>query len=511
MTISDEHILSGAFDPNANISTNVYHMSHRLVNIWRLATTKANGAVSIWRYDESQGIWKPDGESFIRQEVDRVAAEFVSNHLANELIASVKAKAYTPDLRLGETSNKIVCENGTLNLETGEFEETFSSDEYHITRLPINFDPRAECPNFERFLDQVVGSPEDKDAIIEFIGYCLLKAYVYEIIVLLTGEGANGKSILLSVIKQFFGSENVSSVTPQQLEKSRFASAQLFGKLACIAGDIPSQPLQYTGLLKMLTGGDLIHAEHKNRDPFDFLNYAKLIFSANKVPESWDSSHAFYRRFRIIDFPNQFTPEDKNFIPRDQLLASLTTENERSGLLNLALEGLKRLRSQGQLSGEKSIEVKRMDYIRRSDPAHYFFERFVYHNPEEPYLPKSELYNLYTRFCSSIGKVAVADTTFAKKVKRLIPYVGESRPRKDEGDQRVTVWTGVGFNMLEYEKELSGQGGQGGQGILPNSGSGDHLQKPSKGRNTDHPDHSDQQDRRMKRRLRELANGGVSE
>jgi putative DNA primase/helicase len=487
-----EDVLSGSFDPNAKISTNVYYLAHRFLKQCHFATAKANGGVPIWRYEESEGIWKDDGESYIRKEVDRAAAEFTSTHLANELVASLKAKVYTPTLRLGENSNKIVCQNGLLNLETGELEETFNPEEYHVTRLPIVYDPAAECPNFLKFLDDVIAYPEDKEAIIEFIGYCLFKQYVFEIVVMLVGEGANGKSILLSVIKQFLGSENVSSVTPQQLEKSRFASAQLFGKLADICGDIPAQPLQYTGLLKMLTGGDLVHAEHKNRDPFDFVNYAKLIFSANQVPESWDASHAFYRRFRIIDFPNQFTPESKNFVPRDQLLESLTLESEKSGLLNLALGGLKRLRSQGQLSGERSITEKRMDYIQRSDPAHYFFEKFMYQDPEAPFFPKSLLYDMYVKFANCLDKVAIADTTFAKKVKRLVPYVGESKPR--EGDQRVTVWTGFRFRQQEYDDELAGRGGRGGQGILANCEKTEDPEiLPSWPKNTDHPDHPDQE------------------
>jgi putative DNA primase/helicase len=319
-----------------------------------------------------------------------------------------------------------------------------------------------------KFLDEIVSTPDDKQAIIEFIGYMLFKMYVYEIIMLLVGEGANGKSILFSVIKDFLGSENITSVTPQQLEKRPFASANLHGKLACIAGDIPSQPLQHTSWLKKLTGGDVVHAEHKNQDPFDFLNHAKLIFSANQVPESWDSSTAFYRRFRIIDFPNQFTPEDKNYLPRDQLLEKLTSEKEKSGILNIALEGLKRLRSQGQLTGESTITKKRLDYIKRSDPAHYFFERFIEHDVQAPYFPKSYLYDFYVKFCHSINKVPIADQTFGKKMKRLVPYVGESRPH--EGDKRVTVWTGLSFDQIEFDKEMAGHSGHSGQGfsLTPN-------------------------------------------
>jgi len=459
-----EYSLSSVFDPNGNTSENVFSMGEQLLRSHSFYSPGASKRHPIWVYGQATGIWTPEGEDQIRVQVREALSTCFNTHIMNEIVAYIKAASYKPDIELGGTETKIVCENGTLDMTTGDFEERFYPDEYHIARIPVTYDPEAKCPHFLKFLDEVTASADDREALIEFVGYCLFKIYVYEIIVLLVGEGANGKSILLSVIKSFLDSKNVSSVSPQQLEKSRFASAQLHGKLACISGDIPSQPLQYTGHIKTITGGDLIPAEHKNLAPFDFVNHAKLIFSANQVPETWDSSRAFFRRFRIIDFPNQFSPTDKNFIPRDLLLKQILSETEKSGILNLALDGLKRLRKQGHLTGETTIDEKRSEYVRRSDPAQYFFERFLTHDTEAPTLRKSVLYDMYVKYCHFIGKVPIADTTFGKKVKRLIPYAGESKPR--EGDQRITVWTGIGLDYVLFDNEIkSGHGGQGGHRI----------------------------------------------
>jgi putative DNA primase/helicase len=424
----------------------------------------------IWRYNPDEGIWKDDGEQLIQSRLSMIQDARFRTHLVNEVMNKVRYQSYDFQRELGGPPEKIVCENGILNLETLEFENQYEKSEYHITKLPVTYTKDAVCPNFQRFLEQVTGSEADREALIEFFGYCLFKDYPYEIIVMLVGEGANGKSILLNVLKTFLGMDNCTSITPQQLERSRFGSAQLHGKLADIAGDIPSRPLKYTGIIKMLCGSDPIHAEHKNRDPFDFQNYAKLIFSANQVPESWDDTDAFYRRFRIIDFPNQFTPDNPDYIPRPQLMEKLTNDQELSGILNMALEGLRRLREQGHLSGQPSIDEAKNDYIRRSDPAHYFFKEFLYQDSEAEQVPKQDLYDLYCRFAHATGTTPISYNYFNKKIKRLVPYTYDSRPRAGE-DQRITVWNGIGIDR-ENLKEVIEENGQTGQGILSNESPG---------------------------------------
>lgn len=66
------------------------------------------------------------------------------------------------------------------------------------------------------------------------------------------------------------------------------------------------EALKNTGILKKLTGGDSIPAEKKFRPPFQFVNHAKLLFSANEIPMTEDETDAFYSRLIIINFPNQF-------------------------------------------------------------------------------------------------------------------------------------------------------------------------------------------------------------
>ena len=127
------------------------------------------------------------------------------------------------------------------------------------------------------------------------------------------------------------------------MDKYRFALANLYGKHVNTFADLKPLKLSETGSFKMLVSGDSITGEHKFGQPFTFRNYAKLIFSANEILESDDKSVAFYRRWLIIHCNKMFQKGAED----TKLIMKLTTPEELSGLLNLALISLKQLIDEG--------------------------------------------------------------------------------------------------------------------------------------------------------------------
>jgi phage/plasmid-associated DNA primase len=118
---------------------------------------------------------------------------------------------------------------------------------------------------------------------------------------------------------------------------NRFAVAELYGKLANIDADMSTEALRNTGILKKLTGGGPIPAERKFKPPFRFVNYAKLLFSANEIPQTPDETDAFFARLIIINFPKQFI-EGANADP--YLFEKISTDKELSGFLYILLKRL---------------------------------------------------------------------------------------------------------------------------------------------------------------------------
>ena len=123
-----------------------------------------------------------------------------------------------------------------------------------------------------------------------------------------------------------------------QALNERFKTAELFGKLANIFADLPTKNIDDNGIFKALVGEDYLTVEKKNKNPFSFQSYARLLFSCNSIPKNYgDRSDGFYRRLIIMRF-NKSVPPDK----RDpDLLAKFSSEAD--GIFRFALEGLKRL------------------------------------------------------------------------------------------------------------------------------------------------------------------------
>jgi putative DNA primase/helicase len=263
------------------------------------------------------------------------------------------------------------------------------------------------------------------------------------------GDGENGKSTFLALVRVFLGIENVSGPSLQDLINNRFASADLFGKLANIHADIPNKPLKVTGKFKMLTGGDLIYAEKKHRDAFKFVNTAKLLFSANEIPQTEDKTRAFYRRWVFIDFPWKFTddPNDSNKNKDPYILEKITTPEELSGLLNWALEGLHRLLEHGGFSDERSPEEISEIYERMSDPIKAFIEDRLEVNPEK-FAPKDAVYNAYSEYMRERG-VPVKDKNVFSRMLPARVSIEEYRPQV-KGKQ-VRCWKGIALKETQLQ------------------------------------------------------------
>ena len=387
-------------------------------------------------YVYKDGFYQPYGEVLIKKICkEKLQKEYRKNR-ATEVIDYIKASTYVK--RREEPPNLIPLKNGILDLDKMEL-KPHSPEYMFFNKLPVKYDPNAKCPNIDKFHREITGSKEDVQILEEVIGFCLYREYFIAMALMLVGEGSNGKSTWLNLVKTFLGFENVSSRGLQELEENRFAKADLHHKLANIYADLPDKALQRTGTFKMLTGRDPITAERKFQNSFQFVNYAKLLFSANKVPEAYDDTDAFFRRWIIIKFPNQFVgdKEDSN------ILKKLTTEEELSGLLNKALKALKRLLKKGRFSYSKTIEEIREDYIRKSSPISAFIMDCL-ELDSDAFIVKKELYSLFAEYCRIRNIPSVTQDTFFKNLPRYIA-VTDFRP-KIEG-KRPPVFKGIRLNI----------------------------------------------------------------
>ena len=387
-------------------------------------------------YVFNDGFYQPYGEILIKQQCKaRLGKEYRKNR-AEEVIDYIKVSTYIN--RKEEPPNLIPLANGVLDINTMEL-KPYNPDHMFFNKIPVKYDPKADCPNIKRFLNEVTATKEDIDILLEVIGFCLYREYVIAKALMLVGGGSNGKSTFLNLLKAFLGKENVSGRSLQELEENRFAKADLHHKLANIYADLPDKALWRTGTFKMLTGRDLITAERKFQHSFTFENYAKLLFSANKVPEAYDDSDAFFRRWLIIVFPNQFINEKAD----PYILQKLTTPEELSGLLNLVLPALKRLLEKGQFSYSRTTEEIREDYTRKSSPIAAFVMDCL-EVDSDAFIIKQDLYNAFAVYCRERKIPCVTKDTFFKNLPQHIPVI-DHRPKIN--GVRVVTFKGIRYSQ----------------------------------------------------------------
>lgn len=403
-----------------------------------------NGDETIYVYQD--GVYLPTGDTIIKEEAEKLLGNKTRQHYVNEVVFDVRVSTYE---RQAEKKNiwLINMKNGIFNLK--EMTVTPHDEElFLITQLPVKYNPEADCPNIKKFLSEII-IKEDIPIIQELFGYCLWRDYHIQKAFMFVGDGANGKSTLINVFKSFLGVDNISSVALQEIGTNRFAMARLHGKLANIYPDLPDAALRQTGRFKMLTGGDPIEAERKFKKPFNFTNYAKLIYSTNKVPETDDPSSAFFRRWVFVNFPNKFEGEkaDKKMIDK------ITTEEELSGLFNWAIDGLKRILERGIFSKSISTEKTRDLYERMSSPVAAFVKDMTKFE-SLGYTTKSKMYKKFINYCKKNNLPTVANNIFARKLLEFAQNVVAGR-MKIEGRQ-TTVWQGIILLTPEEKKNKGG-------------------------------------------------------
>ena len=370
-------------------------------------TTRDNEEVLYYE----NGIYKLDGETIIKEEAQRLV-EKCTTRMRIEILNTIVVSTYVE--RDAFDSNPTL-----INLKNGIFDMTAMKLMPHShaipfrTQLDVSYDQRAYPKKFMRFLMEVLEDKKDRQTILEMFATALLRNTLnMEKAVMLIGEGANGKSTLLETIADVFGSDNVSGVSIHDLLWNRFSKAELDAKMLNIYGDISSKDLNYVGILKSVITGERITVEKKNKGSFRTRPYAKMFFAANRLPEVNEDTDAIYRRFLIIEFSRQFKGTDAN----PMLLVELTTDEEKSGILNLLIGYARIVMRNKHLTYEPTTDQVRSEWHDKSDPIMQFFSECI-KETKGKYAIKKDVYAAYAKFCKERHHISTSQQMFSRRCK----------------------------------------------------------------------------------------------
>jgi putative DNA primase/helicase len=365
------------------------------------------------------GVYISNGERFVRQRCRKKLGDAARVNRLNEVIAHISDMSYVETEELNTKQNLINLQNGMYDWIEGKL---LSHDPKYLStiRIPVEYDLQATCPTVDYFFESTL--PNDCIPIAEeLFGYALVPYVQFERAFMFTGGGANGKSTFLTLLESFVGSENVAKIPLQELDENRFKRAELFGKLINLFADLDARALKSSTYFKTVVSGDSIDAERKHKNPFFFRPFARLVYSANQLPYSYDKSFAYYRRWVIIPFPNKFLgkTDDKS------LKYKLTQPNELSGLLNRALAGLNRLFENQDFTASETVKDAVEDYKKQNDTVAAFVADCCEFG-EGLEVERTKIYDAYTTYCQNEGFEAASRIACYNRI-RAYPQVGEKK------------------------------------------------------------------------------------
>ena len=402
--------------------------------------TQLNNAGIYWKYNEtkgrmyrtknSEGPWVMISQEASTAEIHAFLME-IDGSLARTglcaevyqqmVVRSTKKYGAATELNLGDHPyhEYVAINNGVLDWAKGEL---LPWDMHFNHTTMIEADWRTDVETLEAYnlwrtaLKTWLDSDETIMFLQEYIGYALLPSCKMRTAVFLHGEGANGKSLFLDAIHTLFAS--TAMVTQPAALSTRFGTACIIDKLLIMCSDIDATYLDKTGVLKQLIAGDRIRAEYKGGKEFDFVPVGKLLFSANKLPKSADKSHGWYSRIQVVNFPHTFK-EDAEYY--ETFIRTMTSPEGKAVLLHWAVEGLRRLRSQGKWTISSQMQEAKLDYRKDNDNVLAFISEQLEENPmhEESYktsLVLKAVYSTYVEWCEDQGVKAVGQPEFVQRI-----------------------------------------------------------------------------------------------
>lgn len=237
--------------------------------------------------------------------------------------------------------NLMNVKNGALEYRTGKL--LSKNRNYKFTyRLNVNYLADAnieDAPNFKKFCEtSLQGDTQKIELLLQFIGYILSPLICAKKALVLLGEPNSGKSLILHLIEFIMGSEFISNISLENLNK-RFKTAVLSTKLLNICGELSAKPLKDIEVFKMVVGGDTLSGEFKGKDEFEFKNKCKLLFAGNVLPpiKNEDISTAFVDRLAVLRFNYSIPEELRNYNLAQEL------ESEVDIIFSLSIKALNRL------------------------------------------------------------------------------------------------------------------------------------------------------------------------
>ena len=389
------------------------------------------------------------------EEVSAIAREIMHSIVPDCWKPSYKQK-YLETLELerllkgefNQNNRFINLKNGLFDLK--KYKVTAHTPKFLSTvQLPILYDENAECPNFIKFLHEIFEDDKERIKLIQqLFGYCLTSSTKAQKAFILQGSGANGKSVLLSILTALVGKENVSNLPISSLG-SHFKVVDLLDKNVNIVSEGNFKATLFSSeVFKAIVAGDNCFAEYKYGDTFSLQPKCKIIIAVNRLPNIKDTSYGMERRLIVIPFHRIFRADEQDKFLTKKL------KQELSGIFNFALEGLKELRkNKYNFVSSKECDKASREFFQHNNPIKEFVETQIYESPAS-HITNKELSEIYMLWLYKEGIPRPNELNrrqFSNDIRTVLDTIGipYKTGKKSNGDRRID---GIAVKQKLYQQ-----------------------------------------------------------
>jgi len=371
-----------------------------------------------------RGTYREDPtNSVIKKELTSMLGISFKKSYAEETIYQIKILTYADREESEPSEEYLNLKNGILNLK--KLELIPHSPEYFFTnRSETEYNPDAKAETFLKVITELGLSDTKLKTLQEFSGYVLLNSPKYKKAVFVYGPTDSSKTTVSKAIINVVGPENTCSIPIQNLDH-RFQEQRLYKKPLNIVGDLGSEAFKAVSMFKRTVGGDIIEAEIKGANKtVKFVWNGKHWFDANDLPDPQGDADtdAFYNRLIMIPFSRQLTKKEIN----KNLPNELSTDIEKSGILNWMIEGLQRLEQQEDFTDKTEITEIREHYKRASNTV-YCFAQDLCKVESGSYIHKGESFRLYAEYCLAQNFSQIGKSKFYEQLQAQLPAISSDK------------------------------------------------------------------------------------
>mgnify|MGYP003132867914 CR=1 FL=1 len=317
----------------------------------------------LWNFKEKK--WEITDKTDILNGIKKLGVNTINSKDKVEILNALQQSG-RENLPTELSNCQIQFKDKIINIKTGQ--ETEASSEYFSTNpIPWKIGESEETPNIDKYFKEWVGEEYVK-TLYEVIAYCSCSEQFLQRMIALVGGGSNGKGTFIKLLKKFVGKENVAASELSLLSSNQFETSMIYKKLLCEMGEVSYDDLKNTNQIKKLSGEDDIRYCFKGKTPFSNCSPTTCIINTNSLPNTPDKTIGFYRRWLIVDFPNQFKIKEG--------LIETIPEEEFNNLAKKVISILKQLYENHAFTNEGDFEERAKRYENRSNPVMQFVKDY---------------------------------------------------------------------------------------------------------------------------------------